>query len=141
MSEWTYLWVNLAVLSVPFVASFDKRVAFVKEWGAFWPACLLTMTGFIAWDVWFTHEGVWGFNEAHLTGVGCLGLPIEEWLFFITVPYACVFTYACFKKYIPQAPLGLGHRAVTTSMAAICIGLALTFWDRAYLGLTAALCA
>ena len=141
MSEWTYLWVNLAVLSVPFVASFDKRVAFVKEWGAFWPACLLTMTGFIAWDVWFTHEGVWGFNEAHLTGVGCLGLPIEEWLFFITVPYACVFTYACFKKYIPQAPLGLGHRAVTTSMAAICIGLALTYWDRAYLGLTAALCA
>ena len=88
-----------------------------------------------------SHEGVWGFNEAHLTGIGCLGLPIEEWLFFITVPYACVFTYACFKKYIPQAPLGLGHRAVTTSMAAICIGLALTYWDRAYLGLTAALCA
>ena len=35
MSEWTYLWVNLAVLSVPLVASFDRRVAFVKEWKAF----------------------------------------------------------------------------------------------------------
>lgn len=141
MSEWTYLWVNLAVLAVPLVASFDRRVAFVKEWKAFWPACLLTMAGFIAWDVWFTKSGIWGFNAAHLMGVNILGLPLEEWLFFITVPYACVFTYACFKKYFPHAPLGLGHRSFTTSMAALCIGLALGFSDRAYLGLTAALCA
>ena len=102
MSDWTYLWVNLAVLSVPFIASFDKRVAFVKEWKAFWPACLLTMAGFIAWDVVFTARGIWGFNPEHLAGIDVLGLPIEEWLFFITVPYACVFTYACFKKYFPQ---------------------------------------
>ena len=141
MSEWTYLWVNLAVLAVPFVASFDKRVAFVKEWKAFWPACLLTMAAFIAWDVWFTHRGIWGFNEAHLAGIDLLGLPIEEWLFFITVPYACVFTYACFKKYIPDSPLGLGHRGVTTAMAALCLGLAFGFSDHAYLGLTSALCA
>ena len=40
MNDWTYLWVNLAVLSIPFIASFDRRVAFVKEWKAFGPrAC------------------------------------------------------------------------------------------------------
>ena len=76
MSDWTYLWVNLLVLSVPFVASFDRRVAFVKDWKAFWPACLLTMAGFIAWDVWFTSQGIWGFNEAHLMGWRLLGLPL-----------------------------------------------------------------
>ena len=47
-SEWTYLWVNFAVISIPFAASFDKRVAFVEQWKHFWPACLLTMAGFIA---------------------------------------------------------------------------------------------
>ena len=141
MNDWTYLWVNLAVLSIPFIASFDRRVAFVKEWKAFWPACLLTMAGFIAWDVIFTARGIWGFNSAHLTGIDLLGLPIEEWLFFITVPYACVFTYTCFKKYIPNSPLGFGHRGLTVAMTGLCIGIALGFSDRAYLGLTSALCA
>ena len=86
MSEWTYLWVNFAVISIPFAASFDKRVAFVEQWKHFWPACLLTMAGFIAWDIAFTAQGIWGFNDAHLSGLGLWGLPLEEWLFFITIP-------------------------------------------------------
>lgn len=140
MNEWTYLWVNLGVVFVPFVASFDKRVAFFKEWKAFWPACLLTMVFFISWDVIFTSRGIWGFNSAHLTGVDLLNLPVEEWLFFITVPYACVFTYACFKKYIPKSPLGFAHRGITLGMTGLCLGIALGFYDKDYLGLTAALC-
>jgi lycopene cyclase domain-containing protein len=141
MSSWTYLWVDLGVLLIPLVASFDKRVAFVKEWKAFWPACLLTMAGFVAWDVAFTQAGIWGFNPKHLIGIDLLGLPLEEWLFFIAVPYACVFSYACLKKYVPQSPLGMSHGVVTSVMLALTIGLALTFWERAYLGLTSALCA
>ena len=53
MSEWAPLWVNLAMLSVPFVASFDKRVAF-EGMGSVLAGVLVTVTGFIAWDVWFT---------------------------------------------------------------------------------------
>jgi hypothetical protein len=36
-----------------------------------------------------------GFNADHVWGTYFLGLPIEEWLFFVCVPYACVFTYHC----------------------------------------------
>ena len=64
-----------------------------------------------------------GFNDAHLSGLGLWGLPLEEWLFFITIPYACVFTYACFRS-IFEHPFGFGHRAITTAVAALCIGLA-----------------
>jgi lycopene cyclase domain-containing protein len=141
MNSWLYLWVNVAVLSIPLVASFDRRVAFVQEWKAFWPACLMTMAGFIAWDVWFTDRGIWGFNPDYLVGLDILGLPLEEWLFFISVPYACVFTYACMKKYVPESPIGLAHRPISFSMLILCLGLAITFADRWYLGLTSALCA
>ena len=52
-------------------------------------------------------QGIWGFNEAHLT-VWALGTSCGRVAVFITVPYACVFTYACFKKYIPKSPLASG---------------------------------
>ena len=95
-----YLWVNIAAIAVPFAFSWHPKIRFVDEWRRFWPACLLTLAFFIAWDVWFTAKGVWGFNEAYLTGVSLWGLPLEEWLFFITIPYACVFTYFVFRKHL-----------------------------------------
>ena len=57
---------------------------------------------FIIWDIWFTAEGVWSFNEAYLTGIKIINLPLEEWMFFFTIPYACVFIYECIKAYLPQ---------------------------------------
>ena len=141
MSSWTYLWVDLIVIVIPFIASFDKRVAFVNDWKAFWPACLLTMMFFIAWDVWFTNQGIWGFNDAYLIGIEVLGLPLEEFLFFIAIPYACVFTYACFRKLLPTSPIAKYHRTISICICVLCLAFAATCYKLAYLGLTSALCA
>jgi lycopene cyclase domain-containing protein len=99
--HYLYLLVDLGCVAMPFLLSFDKKVAFFKRWSAFWKANLLVALVFIVWDVYFTSEGIWGFNDAYLTGIHLGNLPIEEVLFFIAIPYACVFMYASIKAWIP----------------------------------------
>lgn len=96
----TYFIVLLFTISVPFIKSFDERMPFYKLWKFFFPAVLVSGSFFIAWDIWFTHLGIWGFNPMHLQGWYLAGLPIEEYLFFLFVPYACMFSYEALKLYI-----------------------------------------
>ena len=98
-SPFLYVLVNALVISVPLILSFDKKVHFYTYWRSAIPAIFLVAAGFLAWDVYFAHAGFWGFNERYLSGISLFGLPLGEWLFFFTVPYACLFIYACLKAY------------------------------------------
>jgi len=70
-------------------------------WKYLWLAILLPGIFFIIWDEWFTRMGVWGFNSRYLSGIYFFSLPVEEVLFFICIPYACVFTYEAVNYLIP----------------------------------------
>src|ERR1700761_1345965 len=100
-THYTYLLIDLLTLLFPLLLSFDKKVAFYKTWKYLWRGVLLTGIFFIVWDVLFTRLGVWSFNDAYILGIRIGGLPIEEWLFFIVVPYACAFIYSCLLAYLP----------------------------------------
>ena len=112
-----YLFLNLATLVFPFLASFDRRIAYARTWLALFPAILLTGLFFVAWDMCFTSMGIWGFNPIHLLGPSYWGLPLEEWLFFLCIPFANVFIYASLRYFIPRPRLS---QAVAERM---CIGL------------------
>ena len=66
---------------------------------------LLTMAIFIPWDVIFTLRDIWGFNDTYFLGIKFLSLPLEEWLFFICIPFACVFTHYALLLYFPNLKL------------------------------------
>lgn len=101
-THYYYLLINIATISIPLLASFYPKANFSTHWKALFPAILITATIFIAWDVWFTDLGVWGFNSNYLIGVNLFNLPVEELLFFVTIPYACVFTYFALNHLIKK---------------------------------------
>ncbi|MBT3512376.1 MAG: lycopene cyclase domain-containing protein [Nitrosomonadales bacterium] len=88
-----YLWINILSISVPLAVSFHPRIKLYKSWPSLFAAIFLVLIPYIIWDIYFTQQGFWGFNETYLLGVFILDLPIEEWLFFICIPYACIFTH------------------------------------------------
>ncbi len=127
-----YLLINLGVVSIPLAFSWHGRLRFVDRWSDFGRACLIVLSGFVIWDIIFTSLGIWGFDDRFLLGPVLAGLPIEEWMFFVCIPYACVFTYHSLTKVavlrIPD-PLSI---TLTAAALASCIALTVLFSERLY---------
>lgn len=101
-TKYLYLYLNLITIIPVLLLSFDKKVAYYRRWKFLIPAMCIIATIFIIWDVIFTRIGIWGFNEDYLSGREVINLPVEEWLFFLTVPFSSVFIYDCIKYYFPN---------------------------------------
>lgn len=137
-----YLYLHLFTISFPLIRSFEPKVQYVKKWKSLFPAIIITATFFLVWDVMFTSRGVWGFNENYLIGLTIFGLPIEEWLFFITVPFASVFIYECIKVFLPNMHFGKITTPATWLLGVFLISLAIinnnrlyTFWNFLFAGI------
>lgn len=102
MEIYLYLLLNLLTVSFPLVRSFENRVQYYKKWYALFPSIILTGAFFLIWDHWFTVIGVWEFNPRYILGIYFFELPLEEWLFFLTVPFACVFIHEVLKYFVPK---------------------------------------
>ena len=100
--KYLYLWLDIGSFIIPFLFSFHPRLKFYKKWRSLFIGILVMMAVFIPWDIIFTENGYWGFNQDYLTGISFLGLPIEEWLFFICIPYACIFTHYALAELFPS---------------------------------------
>lgn len=48
---------------------------------------------FGAWDAIAAGLGQWWWSPRYVLGLRLAGLPVEEWLFFITIPACAVLTY------------------------------------------------
>jgi len=100
--NFTYLLLMLGSLAIPLAFSFEKQVQFYRRVKYLLPAILFSGAIFIIWDLRFEELGIWSFNPKYVTGIYLLNLPVEEWLFFIVIPYCCVFIYEILKVKLPQ---------------------------------------
>ena len=136
MDKWLYIFINLGAISIPFIAGFDKRLRFYKQWKFLFPAMLLTMLLFIPWDMAKTYLEVWGFNPRYLLGIYIGNLPLEEWLFFIAIPYACLFTYHSLNYLVKKDHLGKYADNITLVLAILLLVIGLLNNGRLYTSVT-----
>lgn len=108
-----YAWLMLCSLIGPLALSFDKKVAFYKHWLPLFAGIAINGLIFILWDGWFARTEVWGFNPQYVWSIRLNDLPLEEWSFFVVVPYASVFIYKCLQAYIPKEPFAKSKHHIT----------------------------
>lgn len=139
MNQYLYLFLNLASISYPLLKTWDTRVDMWKNRKAIWSSTLIVALVFIAWDIWFTSLNYWGFNPEYLLGVNLVNLPIEEVLFFLCIPYACVFIYEAVKYYDTKNLFAKAGKIINASFILAAVILLIMGYDRWYTALTSAL--
>lgn len=126
-----YLTVDLLILAFPLALSFDSRVHFFTRWPAVFSAILAVGVLFVAWDALAAARGDWSFNPRYVGKKRIFGLPLEEILFFVAVPYACLFVYECVAAYFPKFSVPYSLPAYLAA-ASLFLALALVFRKKYY---------
>lgn len=128
MSQYVYLLLNLGSLSIPLLYSFlEKKFHFIQYFKIAFISIVLVAIPFLIWDGIFTAQGIWGFNPDYFLGVKIFKMPIEEWLFFFCIPYACLFTHEVLKYLFPKFKLSKSVTVIVSLLIIVLIGLLLIF--------------
>lgn len=106
VEKYLYLFLNIASFSIPFIFSFESRwMHFIRFWKPYFTAIILVGLFFIIWDIYFAYQNIWGFNDQYLVGIRFFKLPLEEWLFFLLIPYSSNFIHYSLQYFFPKATL------------------------------------
>lgn len=96
-----YMTVLLLSISVPLVISLWPPLRFYKNWRGLLLALAAVVVVFGGWDIYATWRGHWHFSPDGVWGIKIINLPLEEWLFFVAIPFCCLFTWEAIK-YIKE---------------------------------------
>ena len=95
---------------------------FIRFWKPFFLAIITVGLFFIIWDIYFAYQNVWGFNDDYLIGIRWFKLPLEEWLFFLLIPYASNFIHYSLEYFFPKLELS---KKVTQGISIILFAVSL----------------
>ena len=82
--KFEYLLFNLVIIAGPVLAQFNRQIRHLSRWRLKLLVNGVVMIPYIVWDALVTGSH-WWFNKTYTLDFRWLGLPIAEWLFFITV--------------------------------------------------------
>ncbi len=127
----TYLLINFLIILFPLLLSFDKKTAYYKNLPQVLLSVFIVGVVFLIWDSIAVTRGDWSFNSEFVGSIHVFNLPLEEILFFITVPYSCIFIYEVLRNYTGEKQLRIKNGLIFF-FALIFIAAAFIFMDQYY---------
>ena len=135
-SQYLYLLiVSLSILG-PLLASFYSKAPFYKTWKFLAVAIVIPGALFVIWDEIFTRLEIWGFNDKYVTGIYIGSLPLEEIMFFICIPYACVFIYFVLNYVVEKDYVFPHHELLSFVLIIVLLISGIYNIDKAYTSVT-----
>ena len=119
-----YLVIDALIILFPLLLSFKWKFKYYQFYKPLFASIFLVGLLYIIWDSIVTFRGDWWFNQAYLSGIELIGLPLEEIMFFIVVPYSCIFIYENLEYFVKEKKLYFNKWAwVSVSIIFIIIGI------------------
>lgn len=128
-----YLYLNLLIIAFPLIFSFERRkIKFYTRIKPLLVSIFLVGIFFVGWDVYATSRGHWSFNPIYVNEIKILGLPIEEILFFVTVPYSCLFVFESILQFMGDKRMFAPKKWVSLIIGTLIIAVAFGFYSKEY---------
>jgi lycopene cyclase domain-containing protein len=102
--QYFYLTTLLFVILASFWLEFAFQLNVLRDPIRLLKTLALSTPLFILWDAYAIANSHWVVNPELTTGIfGPLGIPLEEYLFFIIVPIAAILTLEGVAAFVPTA--------------------------------------
>jgi len=131
-NHYFYFFLLFITIIFPLLASFESRIRYFQKWKKLFTAIFLMMLIFIPWDIYFSYNNIWHFSDDFTIGLDVFKLPIEEWLFFICIPFSCVFIYESLDYFSPLKKPFPYIGKITISLSVLLLIFAWIFYDQLY---------
>ncbi len=118
---YSFLLLDLFLILIPIVLSFDKNVIGKDSFRLIMPAILVPGIIFSTITIIFTFLGVWGFNSAFLIGNYYREVPIEQHLFFFAFSFAGLGIYNYLNLKFPNNELQKFSLTLSNLMLGVCV--------------------
>jgi len=135
-----YIIIDFLIILFPLIFTFKWKFKYYKFFRPLAASILIVGTSYILWDILVTFRGDWWFEDEFLIGIKIFGLPIEEILFFIVVPYACIFIYENLVYFVRDKKIPFNKWFYIT-LAAVFIIIGIIFRNQDYTILSMFSCA
>lgn len=93
MDAWQYLLVLASCLAVTLPLEIIGGARVYRRPKALLSTLAPVVVVFAGWDLIAVHHGDWWYSERYILGLRLAALPLEEWLFFLVVPFCALLTY------------------------------------------------
>lgn len=132
MRKHIYSGIALASFAGPFAMSFESRVFFFQYLLPVIIAIISIGALYIIWDMLVTRAGHWRFNDETVGTSRILDLPPGEWLFFVLIPYNCLFIYEVVAFFFGEGAAVPSLQWTQFVLADILAALGILFRKRGY---------